>query len=222
MVDGLVEACRKATTGLSACDASRLNSPSGESGHSMRDEGRQSVHQETGHMWLRPSGIMLASLRKSAKRRCPLGRGEADLPAGRGTAARQGAHRGRRRETAVDLILSCYMSPDLPSARRGSQAAGYASRTVSCSTSRAGAGTARGRGAHHPVVAGAHFVTQLESIVSRNVKPTDAAVVTVGRFSAGNAANVILDTASWREASELSPGGLRDGRRRIGQLSLSL
>jgi amidohydrolase len=40
-----------------------------------------------------------------------------------------------------------------------------------------------------------HFVTAVQTIVSRNIKPTEAAVVTVGKFSAGDAANVIPEFA---------------------------
>jgi len=46
-----------------------------------------------------------------------------------------------------------------------------------------------------PVVAGAHVITALQSIVSRNVDPIEPAVITVGSLHAGHAANVIPDTA---------------------------
>ena len=57
----------------------------------------------------------------------------------------------------------------------------------------------RGRGAHaaHPergtdtILLGASFVTSLQSIVSRNVSPLEAAVVTVTQFHGGNTWNVI-------------------------------
>ncbi len=60
-----------------------------------------------------------------------------------------------------------------------------------------------GRGSHgstpelsiDPVVAGASLVVALQTIVSRNVAPHDSAVVTVGAFLAGNAGNVIAQSA---------------------------
>jgi N-acetyldiaminopimelate deacetylase len=60
-----------------------------------------------------------------------------------------------------------------------------------------------GRGGHaaYPhrandmVVAAAHLVTQLQSIVSRNVDPLDAAVVTIGRIEGGTKQNVIAERA---------------------------
>ncbi len=46
-----------------------------------------------------------------------------------------------------------------------------------------------------PIVVGAGLVNALQTIVSRNVDPLDAAVVSVTRFHAGNAYNVIPETA---------------------------
>lgn len=59
--------------------------------------------------------------------------------------------------------------------------------------------TLRGRGSHgaqphlgaDPIVAAAHIVTALQTIVARNVSPEAVAVVTVGTLHAGNAFNVI-------------------------------
>jgi amidohydrolase len=58
-----------------------------------------------------------------------------------------------------------------------------------------------GRGGHgaephlavDPVVAAAHAITALQSVVSRNVNPLDMAVVTVGSIHGGQASNVIPD-----------------------------
>jgi len=63
--------------------------------------------------------------------------------------------------------------------------------------------TLKGRAGHgaHPhlavdtVAAGAHFVTQLQTIVSREVAPLSPAVVTIGEFHSGTARNVIASTA---------------------------
>lgn len=60
-----------------------------------------------------------------------------------------------------------------------------------------------GRGGHaaHPnlcndtIVAAACLVTQLQTIVSRNVSPLDSAVVTIGKFQAGSAPNIIPQEA---------------------------
>jgi amidohydrolase len=63
--------------------------------------------------------------------------------------------------------------------------------------------TISGRGGHgalpqqtaDPVLAGAHLVTALQSIVSRNVSPLDTAVISVTQFHAGDAFNVIPQVA---------------------------
>ncbi len=49
-----------------------------------------------------------------------------------------------------------------------------------------------------PVVAGASLVMALQTIVSRNVAPLDSAVVSVGAFLAGDAGNVIPQSATLR------------------------
>jgi len=64
----------------------------------------------------------------------------------------------------------------------------------------------QGRGGHgamphqtvDAIVAAAQVVSALQTVVSRNVSPLDAAVVTVGKFIAGTAFNVIADTATLR------------------------
>ena len=61
-----------------------------------------------------------------------------------------------------------------------------------------------GRGAHgarpeasiDPVIAGSHIAAALQTIVSRNVRPVDTAVVSVTRFHAGDAYNVIPERAT--------------------------
>ncbi len=63
-----------------------------------------------------------------------------------------------------------------------------------------------GRGGHgamphqtvDAIVTASQIITALQSIVSRNVAPLDSAVVTVGKFIAGTAFNVISDTATLR------------------------
>lgn len=64
--------------------------------------------------------------------------------------------------------------------------------------------TVTGKGGHgampslaiDPVVAASHIVIALQSIVSRNVDPMEAAVITVGSIIAGEAANVIPNHAT--------------------------
>jgi amidohydrolase len=75
-----------------------------------------------------------------------------------------------------------------------------------------------GHGAHphlcvDPIVAGAHLVTQLQSIVSRNVPPLEAAVLSIGKFQAGTTSNVIPQEA-------VMEGTLRTLRSETRQLAI--
>jgi hippurate hydrolase len=58
-----------------------------------------------------------------------------------------------------------------------------------------GAHGARPESSVDPVVVAAHIVTALQSIVSRNVRPLDSAVVSTTRINSGEAYNVIPQTA---------------------------
>jgi amidohydrolase len=58
-----------------------------------------------------------------------------------------------------------------------------------------GAHGARPEAGIDPVVVGSHIAAAVQTIVSRNVRPIDTAVVSVTKFHAGNAYNVIPDKA---------------------------
>ncbi|MCD8503195.1 MAG: N-acetyldiaminopimelate deacetylase [Bacillaceae bacterium] len=49
--------------------------------------------------------------------------------------------------------------------------------------------------ANDMVIAASHFVTQLQSVVSRNIDPLDSAVVTIGRIVGGTRQNIIAEDA---------------------------
>jgi amidohydrolase len=74
------------------------------------------------------------------------------------------------------------------------------------------------QGSIDPVLVSAHIVTALQSIVSRNVDPLHAAVVTVGRIHAGTAFNIIPPEAQLegtcrtftKEAGRLVPKRLKE------------
>ena len=63
--------------------------------------------------------------------------------------------------------------------------------------------TIQGKGGHgampngcvDPIIVGMEIVNALQTIVARNVDPTESAVVTIGSFHSGHAPNVIPDTA---------------------------
>lgn len=97
---------------------------------------------------------------------------------------------------AIDVALAQHVLP-LPSGTVGTRSGPVLSAG---DTLRA---TLHGRGGHgaspqatvDPIVMGAMAVARLQTIVSREIAPTDAAVVTVGSFHAGDKGNVIPDDA---------------------------
>lgn len=77
--------------------------------------------------------------------------------------------------------------------------------------------TVHGRGGHaarphlaiDPVMIGAALVTALQSVVSRSIDPMQTAVVTVGAFNAGHAANVIPEFARLQISVRSFDAGVR-------------
>ena len=78
-----------------------------------------------------------------------------------------------------------------------------------------------GRGGHaarphqsiDTVLVGAQIVNQIQSIVSRNVDPLEAAVVSICQFQAGSADNVIPQTARLRGTARSLTPEVRDTAR---------
>ena len=71
-----------------------------------------------------------------------------------------------------------------------------------------------------PIVAGSQIVSALQSVVSRNIDPNDAGVVTVGTFQAGQQFNIIPDdaklTGTTRSLNETTRRMIRD---RVGAIA---
>lgn len=99
-----------------------------------------------------------------------------------------------------DAIYAMHNMPGIPAGQFGFREGSFmaSSDTVII--------TVRGRGGHgsaphlavDPVVAAAHIVLALQTVVSRNVDPREMAVVTVGAIHAGNAPNVIPDSVEMK------------------------
>lgn len=94
-----------------------------------------------------------------------------------------------------DICLSLHVKNDLPIGSIG-YTSGWAFANVDSVDI-----TIYGKGGHgaaphttvDPIVTGAHVVTALQTIVSRNVDPIDPAVITVGSFRGGTKHNIISD-----------------------------
>lgn len=106
--------------------------------------------------------------------------------------------RGVLENPHVDCVLASHVDPNLPAGNVGIQRTMGFAQSMPFSLTITGAG---GHGAYphqakDPIVAGAHLVTALQSIVARNLDPIDSAVISVTSFQSGsNTTNVIPDTA---------------------------
>jgi len=104
---------------------------------------------------------------------------------------------GVLKNPTVNRIIGGHMNTDLRTGRVGFF------KSVSHASADTFYMTIQGEGVHgayphkgiDPIVAGAHLVTSMQSIVSRSLDPTGSAVVTVGQFQAGTAPNIIPDQA---------------------------
>lgn len=120
---------------------------------------------------------------------------EEDAPKGGG--AQYMIRDGVLKDPDVDMMVGMHLWPDIPlgkvGSRPGAMMAGSDPFVI----------TVRGKGGHaamphkgvDPVLIGSQIVCSLQSVVSRNVDPFEAAVVTVGVFQGGSRYNVIPETA---------------------------
>jgi amidohydrolase len=112
-------------------------------------------------------------------------------------------------DPALDLILGYHNWPAVPAGRVGYNAGAVMAAADAFDI------TLQGRDGHgaHPhlavdaLAAAAHLVSQLQTVVSREVKPVSPAVLTVGELRAGRARNIIAGTAELKGiVRTLDPG----------------
>ena len=112
----------------------------------------------------------------------------------------------------MDMILGYHNWPAVPAGKVGYNAEAVMSSADAFDV------VLKGRDGHgaHPhlavdaLAAGAYFVSQLQTIVSREVKPLSPAVVSVGEFHAGTARNVIAGTAQLKGIVRTMEPGLSE------------
>jgi amidohydrolase len=112
----------------------------------------------------------------------------------------------------VDAVLGLHVAAELPSGQIGlRQGPGSASGDLfTIRIKGKGGHAARPQNAIDPVVVGSQIVTALQTVVSRNTDPVEAGVVSVTAFLAGEAFNVIPDTAELRGTVRALKGDVRD------------
>jgi amidohydrolase len=111
--------------------------------------------------------------------------------------AREMIAKGVLEDPHVDRVMAGHMVPDMAVGTVGVFRAQSHASADRFTLRIVGKGSHGGR-PHEgvdPIVAGAHFVTAVQSVVGRNVNPTAPAVVTVGKFVAGTVGNVIPEAA---------------------------
>ncbi|SFM46773.1 M20 aminoacylase family protein [Variovorax sp. OV329] len=99
-----------------------------------------------------------------------------------------------------DAVFALHNMPGFPVGKFGFKSGSFMASSDSVTV------TVKGKGGHgsaphqscDPVVAAAHIVIALQTIVSRNVDPRDMAVVSVGAIRGGDAPNVIPDSVLMR------------------------
>ncbi len=97
----------------------------------------------------------------------------------------------------VDRVIAGHMGSDLPAGQVGIfQGQSHASADrFSLLIKGKGAHGGRPNEGIDPIVAGSYFVTHIQTVIGRNISPTDTAVLTVGKFVAGDVSNVIPESA---------------------------
>ena len=114
-----------------------------------------------------------------------------------GRGAKALIDRGALENPYVDRVIATHVVPELPYGQMGVfRGKGMASANrFELTVTGKGAHGARPDEGSDPIVAASDFVMAIQSVVSRNINPTEPAVVTVGKFKSGSAANIIPPAA---------------------------
>jgi hippurate hydrolase len=122
---------------------------------------------------------------------------------------------------AIEEVYGMHNLPGLPTGAFSIRSGPIMAATDNITVEIEGVGghAARPHIAIDPILVGAQMVSQLQSIVSRNVDPVEAAVVSICTFQAGSADNVIPQTALLRgTARSLKPEVRELLRKRLAEI----
>ena len=129
---------------------------------------------------------------------------------------------GALKNPAVERIFGLHVWPQLPSGQIGSREGTFLAATSSLNL------TVKGVGGHaavpqltkDPVLTSARIITNLQSIVSRELDPLDSGVVSITVINGGNASNVIpSDVIVKGTLRSLTMDGLRELQKRVKEIA---
>lgn len=112
-----------------------------------------------------------------------------------GSGAKSVLEQGKLSKYSVDCVLGLHCSPEIDAGKIGLRKGAANASTDLIRMEVVGKG---GHGAHpyntvDPIIISAYLLTQLQTVVSRENKPTYPAVLTFGKIQGGTASNVIPD-----------------------------
>ncbi|WP_261133918.1 N-acetyldiaminopimelate deacetylase [Bacillus sp. Marseille-Q3570] len=120
-----------------------------------------------------------------------------------------------------DMMMALHIAPNLPVGTVGIKEGLLFANTSELFIDLKGRGghAAYPHEANDMVVAASHLVTQLQTIVSRNMDPLDSAVVTIGKITGGTKQNIIAENARIEGTIRtLSPEAMSIVKKRIEAL----
>ena len=129
---------------------------------------------------------------------------------------------GALKNPAVERIFGLHVWPQMPSGQIGSREGTFLAATSSLNL------TVKGVGGHaavpqltkDPVLTSARIITNLQSIVSRELDPLDSAVVSITVINGGNASNVIPSEVIVKGTlRSLTMDGLRKLQKRVKEIA---
>ncbi|ALC91155.1 N-acetyldiaminopimelate deacetylase [Bacillus sp. FJAT-18017] len=120
-----------------------------------------------------------------------------------------------------DMIIALHIAPEYPAGTIALKEGLLFANTSELFVDLKGKGghAAYPHTANDMVVAACHLVTQLQTVISRNVDPLDSAVITIGKITGGTVQNVIADKARLEGTIRtLSPESMKTVKSRIESL----
>lgn len=129
---------------------------------------------------------------------------------------------GALKNPEVERIFGLHVWPQLPSGQIGSREGTFLAATSSLSL------TVKGVGGHaavpqltkDPVLTSARIITNLQSIISRELDPLDSGVVSITVINGGNASNVIPSEVKVKGTlRSLTMDGLKELQKRVKEIA---